>query len=74
MAASTSRSDAVELSPQNRTLVVSCHAGEANTSGASRQDGVPRDVTLFSYGGSSVLTIIGGIGLLMNVSMRRFHF
>jgi rod shape determining protein RodA len=29
---------------------------------------------LFSYGGSSVLTIMTGIGLLMNVSMRRFHF
>ncbi len=29
---------------------------------------------LFSYGGSSVLTIMMGIGLLMNVSMRRFHF
>lgn len=27
---------------------------------------------LFSYGGSSVLTILMGIGLLMNVSMRRF--
>jgi len=29
---------------------------------------------LFSYGGSSVLTFMVGIGLLMNVSMRRFHF
>jgi len=29
---------------------------------------------LFSYGGSSVLTILLGIGLLMNVSMRRFTF
>lgn len=29
---------------------------------------------LFSYGGSSVLTVMMGIGLLMNVSMRRFHF
>ena len=29
---------------------------------------------LFSYGGSSVLTVMIGIGLLMNVSMRRFHF
>jgi rod shape determining protein RodA len=28
---------------------------------------------LFSYGGSSVLTILIGIGLLMNVSMRRFY-
>jgi rod shape determining protein RodA len=29
---------------------------------------------LFSHGGSSVLTFMIGIGLLMNVSMRRFHF
>jgi rod shape determining protein RodA len=29
---------------------------------------------LFSYGGSSVLTVMMGIGLLMSVSMRRFHF
>jgi rod shape determining protein RodA len=29
---------------------------------------------LFSYGGSSVLTIMIGIGLLMNVSMRRFQY
>ena len=29
---------------------------------------------LFSYGGSSVLTFMIGIVLLMNVSMRRFHF
>ncbi len=29
---------------------------------------------LVSYGGSSVLTILMGIGLLMNISMRRFHF
>ncbi len=28
---------------------------------------------LFSYGGSSVLTILMGIGLLMNVSMRRYQ-
>ncbi len=28
---------------------------------------------LFSYGGSSVLTILMGIGLLMNVSIRRFQ-
>ncbi len=28
---------------------------------------------LFSYGGSSVVTIMMGIGLLMNVSMRRFY-
>lgn len=28
---------------------------------------------LFSYGGSSVLTVLVGIGLLMNVSMRRYH-
>ncbi len=29
---------------------------------------------LFSHGGSSVLTFMIGIGLLMNVSVRRFHF
>lgn len=29
---------------------------------------------LFSYGGSSVVTVLLAIGLLMNVSMRRFHF
>ena len=29
---------------------------------------------LVSYGGSSVLTVMMGVGLLMNVSMRRFHF
>jgi rod shape determining protein RodA len=28
---------------------------------------------LFSYGGSSILTILMGLGLLMNVSMRRPH-
>ena len=28
---------------------------------------------LFSYGGSSVITVLLGIGLLMNVSMRRFY-
>jgi len=27
---------------------------------------------LFSYGGSSVITILIGLGLLMNVSLRRF--
>ncbi|MDH5673238.1 MAG: rod shape-determining protein RodA [Myxococcales bacterium] len=29
---------------------------------------------LVSYGGSSVLTMMMGVGLLMNISMRRFHF
>ena len=29
---------------------------------------------LFSYGGSSVTTILIGVGLLMNVSMRRYSF
>lgn len=29
---------------------------------------------LFSYGGSSVLTVMLGVGLLMNVSVRRFSF
>ena len=28
---------------------------------------------LFSYGGSSVMTILMGVGLVMNVSMRRFY-
>jgi rod shape determining protein RodA len=34
--------------------------------------GVP--LPLFSYGGSSLLTCMLGIGLLMNVSMRRYIF
>ncbi|MFH1673481.1 MAG: rod shape-determining protein RodA [Pseudomonadota bacterium] len=34
--------------------------------------GVP--LPLVSYGGSSVLTVMIGIGLLMNISMRRFMF
>lgn len=29
---------------------------------------------LLSYGGSSLVTVLGGIGLLMNISMRRFMF
>lgn len=29
---------------------------------------------LFSYGGSSVLTVMMGVGLLMNVSIRRFNY
>jgi rod shape determining protein RodA len=28
---------------------------------------------LFSYGGSSVMTVLMGVGLVMNVSMRRFY-
>ncbi len=28
----------------------------------------------FSYGGSSMITLLAGVGLLMNVSMRRFTF
>jgi rod shape determining protein RodA len=28
---------------------------------------------LFSYGGSSVMTILIGVGLVMNVSIRRFY-
>jgi rod shape determining protein RodA len=28
---------------------------------------------LFSYGGSSVMTVLLGVGLVMNVSMRRYH-
>ena len=27
-----------------------------------------------SYGGSSIITMMMGVGLLMNVSMRRFQF
>jgi rod shape determining protein RodA len=33
--------------------------------------GVP--LPLFSYGGSSLLTTMVGLGLLMNVRMRRFQ-
>ena len=29
---------------------------------------------LFSYGGSSLLTVLGAIGLLMNVSIRRYSY
>jgi rod shape determining protein RodA len=32
--------------------------------------GVP--LPLFSYGGTSVITTFLGIGILMNISMRRF--
>jgi rod shape determining protein RodA len=34
--------------------------------------GIP--LVLISYGGSSVLSVMGGLGLLLNVSMRRFMF
>jgi rod shape determining protein RodA len=34
--------------------------------------GIP--LVLFSYGGSSILSIMVGMGLLMNISMRRFMF
>jgi rod shape determining protein RodA len=34
--------------------------------------GVP--LPLFSYGGSSLVTLLIGIGLMMNVSMRRYYF
>ncbi|MBE9573442.1 MAG: FtsW/RodA/SpoVE family cell cycle protein, partial [Proteobacteria bacterium] len=34
--------------------------------------GVP--LPLFSYGGTSMVTTMIGVGLLMNVSMRRFMF
>ena len=34
--------------------------------------GIP--LPLFSYGGSSMLCLLIGIGLVMNVSMRRFLF
>jgi len=34
--------------------------------------GVP--LPLFSYGGTSMITTMIGIGLLLNVSMRRFVF
>jgi rod shape determining protein RodA len=34
--------------------------------------GIP--LPMFSYGGSSMLCLLMGIGLVMNVSMRRFLF
>jgi rod shape determining protein RodA len=34
--------------------------------------GIP--MVLFSYGGSSILSTMVGMGLLMNISMRRFMF
>ena len=34
--------------------------------------GIP--LPFFSYGGSSLLCLLAGIGLAMNVSMRRFFF
>jgi rod shape determining protein RodA len=34
--------------------------------------GIP--LVMFSYGGSSVVGTMAGMGLLMNISMRRFMF
>jgi rod shape determining protein RodA len=34
--------------------------------------GIP--LVLLSYGGSSILSTMVGMGLLMNISMRRFMF
>jgi rod shape determining protein RodA len=34
--------------------------------------GIP--LVLFSYGGSSLITTMAALGLLMNISMRRFMF
>ena len=34
--------------------------------------GIP--LVLFSYGGSSIVSTMAGMGLLMNISMRRFMF
>ena len=34
--------------------------------------GIP--LVMFSYGGSSMITTMSGMGLLMNISMRRFMF
>lgn len=34
--------------------------------------GIP--LVLISYGGSSILSVMGGLGLLLNISMRRFMF
>jgi rod shape determining protein RodA len=28
---------------------------------------------LFSYGGSNIMTVLLGVGLVMNVSMRRYY-
>ena len=34
--------------------------------------GIP--LVLFSYGGSSIVVTMAGMGILMNISMRRFMF
>jgi rod shape determining protein RodA len=34
--------------------------------------GIP--LVMFSYGGSSIISTMIGMGLLMNISMRRFMF
>ena len=34
--------------------------------------GIP--LVMFSYGGSSIVSTMAGMGLLMNISMRRFMF
>ncbi|MFH1491156.1 MAG: FtsW/RodA/SpoVE family cell cycle protein, partial [Pseudomonadota bacterium] len=42
------------------------------TTGLMPVVGIP--LVMISYGGSSIVTTMAGMGLLMNISMRRFMF
>jgi rod shape determining protein RodA len=49
-----------------------CAVNIAMTTGIMPVVGLP--LPLLSYGGSSVLTTFAGIGLIMNVKMRRYVY